>query len=573
MDPRLAAAVGLSPDAPQGASPNGAPAGISYKQAKLQHASYAENCDIWSELDKLYKGGYTVARAAGKFLPQLVGESPDRYSERQGSAAYINYLGQIVDHFVSAVFSCEIDVSQASDASNAATPGGTGDPTFWSLFSTNADRRQSSFTDVMKCALRQALLKQRWYVGVDLPAPNPFQPAPASLSDEQKLGVTRGYIYEIPVEQVINWDTDLETGLFKWCVVARLERPQAGPFAAPNTIRETFKIWQQTPDGKVGWDLYVIEYPADKTPKDDDPVMWSAGDVVTFPQIPIVALEIADAFWVGNKVGPLGKEHYQRRSALVSAENKNLTAIPVYEQGPEIPAIGGSISAAVEDPTRGMNFTGKAGRQGWLVTGSGDKVYYAEPSGAAYSIIDAQISGVKDEMFRVVHQMAAAIANNSASLGRSGESKSQDRASEAIVLKEFGRIVRAFTKKVYNLVAAVRQENVVWVINGLDAYDSEDRALLITEATQMPMVQINSRTFRVEYQKSVASKLLPALNTQTKQVMAKEIEDSVDSEQEMKSMMDDAKKDALSDPDTAQQMAGAPAKPAPPPPGKGPPAK
>ncbi len=513
-----------------------APASIPYAIATQCHEHYAANVDVWSELSELYKGGYALAANAQRFLPRLVGEHDARYADRLKAAAYINYLGQIVDYFVSALFAHDLNVTEAGDASDTGTVGSTGDPVFWSCFAANADRRGGAINDVLKTAFRTALLKQRAYVGCDLPRPDAVAP-PVSALDEEQLGLTRGYVYEIPVEQVINWKRDDETGVFQWCVLRRSEHAAESPFRARGNVVETFKVWTRDAASVVRWDVYAIEYEPSKPPKPEAIVSWVRGDETSFRSIPIHALELSDAFWVGNKVGPLAKEHYQRRSTLVSSENKNLCAIPVYKAGPEVPSVGGSISLNSEDPERGHDFTTRAEARGYVVTGAQDEIYYAEPSGTCYELVDKQISALKDEMFRVVHQMAASVSNNRSALGRSGLSKQQDRAAEAIVLGEFGSIVRGYAKQLYECVAEMRGESIVWVTSGLDEYDAQDRESLVTEAAQMDLVSIPSRTFKIEYKTSIAGKLLPTLNPQTKKVIRDEIEAGVENEQEMSSLL------------------------------------
>ncbi len=524
--------------------------GIPYGILKQTHPSYTEASDTWAELDVLYKGGYTVAKNASKLLPTLVGEQPERYTDRVGCAAYVNYLGQIIDHFVSGVFSHDLTVTEAADADDPNTPGGKADMPYWSMFSADADRRGNSFADVMKCAFRQALLKQRWYVCADLPAPDAVMPS--SAADEKAQGLTRGYIYEIPVEQIINWETDDQSGRFKWCVINQSAMRQDGPTAPRNTITETFKLWTRDPATSViRWDTYAIEYSPDKPPKPEDIAIQKAGGTTTFDQIPILALEVSDAFWVGNKVGPLGKEHFQRRTALVSAEARNLCAIPVYQAGNEVPEVGGGFSANGEDPERGTGFTDRVRNKGYVVVGGNDKIYYAEPSGACYEVIDGQIAGVKDEMFRVVHQMASAVNNNRAAQGRSGDSKKQDRAAEALVLGEFGKICRAFAKKVYDTISSMRKEDVVWTTSGLDSYDAEDRPTLVLEAVQLENIPIPSETFEVEYRAALADKVLPTLNPQTKKTIRAEIVAGVAAKLAAKKVMDDAQQKAALDPKPA----------------------
>src|SRR6516162_8544660 len=89
----------------------------------LKQRNEAHLGDTWRELGDLYTGGYQILASARRYLPQMVGEGDERYAERVKVAAYLCYLGQIVDFFVANLFSHELKVAPAADANDPNTPG------------------------------------------------------------------------------------------------------------------------------------------------------------------------------------------------------------------------------------------------------------------------------------------------------------------------------------------------------------------------------------------------------------------------------------------------------------------
>ena len=247
-----------------------------------------------------------------------------------------------------------------------------------------------------------------------------------------------------------------------------------------------------------------------------------------------------------HDVGHAGKIGERRvahgRSILVEAENKSMMAVPWIKRGPEMSGIGDALpSTTQQDPNRGSHPVRRFQNQGWVALGSDDDIGFAEPEGKAYAHVARELDALKDEMHRVVHQMAASVSNKSGSVARSGDSKKQDRAAESIVLGQFGKDVREFAKRIYAMVSQARGEDVVWVARGLDRFDHDDRAVLIVEAVQVDLVNIPSSTFKKEYKIRLASSLAPNLTAATQDVIRDEIQKGVDDDEkhaeEMKKQM------------------------------------
>lgn len=506
---------------------------MKYGQLKQTHPEYHGRA--WAELDDFLAGGYRMEERAGHYLPQLVGETPQRYQERLKTAAYIGYVGRILNRFVANVFARNLVVTPDDAAAGAWDPG------FYELFAKDADRQQTPFAIMMRKALLMALLKQNHVIGIDTPTPSelgieePF----TSRADEDRSGVTRVYLYDVPVESMLDWKRE-QDGSYRWVVLWRTINERESPRDSREEIVEEFKLWEMR-DGTAVWTIYRTEpYKQGESPKDEDDLIVHAQGVTTFPRIPLIPFDLPFDLWVGNQIGPIQKEHFRRRTTLVSSQNRSLYAVPLIRLGSEAPGMGGPIPAEVQmDPNRAQDPKESLAQKGYLVLGRDDDLSFPEPSGAAYALTYQQIRDLVDEMHLVVDQMAASIQATSTALGRSGESKRADRSSFEIVLSDLGERVRQFALKVYGAVAEIRDERIGWTVHGCDEFDVDDRDGLFSEAARFDMINIPSPTFRRAYATRLALKLVPDADPETKKVIQEEIRAGVEAESNMSALLRD----------------------------------
>jgi len=246
----------------------------------------------------------------------------------------------------------------------------------------------------------------------------------------------------------------------------------------------------------------------------------TGGGATTFKQIPILELDVPAGLWVGNKLGVLAREHFQRRSALNAAENKSLFAIPYVKLGPEVTAPGAAMPAEVQqNPNRGRDPRGEFNRRGYVVLGKDDGIGFAEPTGSAYDLVDKQLEKLVDEMFRVVHQMASSVSATKQALARAAASKAEDRRATEIVLAAYGALVRDFAKRIYDCLSAARGESVVWTAHGLDKFELDDRDSILKEALALDAIAIPSTTFRQTYKTKIALALVGNVPPETQDVI------------------------------------------------------
>jgi len=520
------------------------PSPLRYDTITQTHPEY--DGARFEQIEDLYEGGWRIMRKAEKYLPKLALEHKEHYETRCKTAAYMPYFGQIVDQFGADLFAQPLSIQPASDADNPNTPGDVPDKEFYPELATNIDNTGTTLEEMAGTLLTCALKHRRAYLMIDSPDVSAVEP-PANLAEEDEVGARRCYAYEVEGNQVIDWKWDSKAKRFEWVIIATKEQERLTPEGKRDTIRETYTIWKMDL-GVAIWTRYAISYDPDKPPKAETLVQVEAEGSTSFDRIPLLRFELPKGLWVGNKIGPQALEHWRRRSSLVGAEGRSCVAVPVISLGPELPAKGRATSEVAENPNRGRDPVGQFEKQGFVVLGHEDKAEFIEPLGHAYEIIDKQIEGVRESMFSVNHQMAASIRPSATALGRSGLSKQKDEDKTTKVLSALGRFVREFWRSVYDVIANVRKEAVVWVPHGLDGYETDDREQVLEEAISLQAVAVPSQTFRKEHAKRMVKKLLPGLPPETVATISDEIDKGIEGEQEIRELTQDVQKDMLENP-------------------------
>ena len=525
---------------------------MKYGTLRQTHPEY--RASLWRKLEDLYVGGFQILDRAKEYIPIQVGELPDRYAERISHAEYINYLGMVVDSYAANLFAQEPVLT--SESGEQLEP-------FWAEFGKNANLKGDDFSRVMREVFTTAILKQRSYIACDFPASDIV---PNTRADEDALGSTRGYAFEVCPEELVDWNyadvvrrtvplksgaqVEYSFGLLSWAILRREICKRETPEGDRDTFVEEFRVWKLAPDGHAAWELYrtAPRKRTDAPPQDEDDIPLASDGTTTFRQIPIVEMCIPPGLWLGNKLGPLALALFRRRSALLASENRSLFPIPVFKHGPEVGAVGGALPPdAQQSPSRGHDPIGTAERLGALGIGYQDDFLFVEPAGKAHELVDKQLASAVDEFFRVAHMMASSISSTSQALGRSGVSKEQDYRAMGVVLEAYGAIVKDAAARVHDVIAEARGEDIEWKVIGLDKFDVVDRAIVLEEAKTLSLVTIPSNTFRAHWQTKVALALLGNTTPEQQAAIQDEIERGVAAEEQMRQLLLEDMQDASED--------------------------
>ena len=500
-----------------------------------RHEDY--DAELWTRLDLLHKGGYAIQKAADKFIDKAPQEPEQYYKWRCKTTSYINHMARVIGHLVGGLFGVPLKVSvETEDA--AKSPATTPDEAFYKTFALDCDLKGTDFSQFMRERLVKALVQKRALIGVDMPV---GEMGAVNRAQEEAQGVGRAWLYEIDLAAMLDWEVD-DKNRFQWCKLVKKVYDRSDPLGNHSSYYYEFKIWKLLADGtsasgsRASYEVYrSATVTSDEQIDKDEPLEQVTPPAATsFKQIPIVNLELPEAVWAGNQLGPLCTEHYNGRSDLRGAMCRSLVEIPYVKRGPEIGGVHDALpSETQQNPSRGHDPVQQAKSKGFVALGSGDEIGFAGPSGTAFEMTAAELSRTREEIYGSMHTMALALANTASTVQRSGESKKEDRSATLVILDFLGDTVREMAQSVYDRVSDGRAEKAEWKASGVDSYDDEDRTLLIEEATEVGMLNIPSPTFHRKYLGTVAVTLVPKASQAEKAAILEEIEKNFTDEMAM----------------------------------------
>ena len=204
----------------------------SHKDLYSQHPEYDPLLN--HKLSLLYKGGFDIQRYAKLFLKRLPGlESPQAYQSRLEGCSYVPYLSEYITLLGASLFSEELEMKTPADSQDPSTAGSEMVDDFYKEFSRSCDLNGRSFHQFMHDQLECSLYQLKVYIAVDFPQQDPTLPAPVNRKQEKEMGLSRGYAYTIPYDNVIDWKKDDSTGNFIWMKEFEEVLPDDDPLAIP----------------------------------------------------------------------------------------------------------------------------------------------------------------------------------------------------------------------------------------------------------------------------------------------------------------------------------------------------
>lgn len=461
---------------------------IPYGFFKTRHPKYKAN--YWKRCRAFYEGGPTLLEDRSfldSVFPKHRKESNSVYSQRQSMAFYTNYCGEIIDHLVAKLASDPIKVDTGEKHA------------FYDSFLADCSPkggRRKPFDRLVRDAVITAMqCKDSWFL-VDMPDTGTFKAS--SLAEQEASGALDAWVVEVAPESVIDWEEN-HTGELEWALIMYKSNKRGGITTGRNICREEYWAYNQE-----GWQKYVIEYPKDKEPKDHDPVVLEAEGFHAFGRVPLVRLELPDGLWAMSKLESVAREHFNKRNALAWSEYKSLLPVLYEFLAPPDALLQGPASD--EDRAvaqlRGSGYVQERGDK--------DRAEWVAPPPAPFTHALDSTNSLRDEMHRVVHQMALSADNKGSMLRRSGESKAQDAAASNVVLEAIGEIARDFAEEVLNMVASGRSDaEEQWSIQGYTDFETlSPYAILEEESVLDTSVEIPSPTFKQIRKLSLVKKLL-----------------------------------------------------------------
>lgn len=474
----------------------------TYKKLNQKHPEW--DGPYWRRCRALYAGGKKLLKDPAVLrdvFPPHLNEHPTVYDERCRRAYYIPYAGEVIDMITSALFSEDLSMESEPEAdewyedweSDVSPPGGS----------------KQTLQQFLKEQVTTALLCKRAWTLIDLPTiedvmrdaiksgrATDIGGSPSSLLEQEKLGLLDAYACPLDPEAVWDWECDRD-GRLTWCLVHYQMAQRDGIEGDRDTITERWMYYTDTT-----WQRYEITYHRTRPPADGIEIPLVSEGKHTFGCVPVLRMELSDGLWAMGKIESIAVAHLNKRNALSWAQYKSLFPVMVHYAGP--PDV---MNPVTEDPDRAVNQTIGQGHVAQL--GDKDRLEYVGPETGAYVIAAQDLKDLRDEMHRVVHQMAMSVDNSAAALQRSGESKQVDQEATAIVLREFGKITREHAVTMYEVVQRGRGDAPSeWSCEGMDGYSDTTVESVVTQAQTLEVVSIPSATFQQQFKYQVARRVL-----------------------------------------------------------------
>lgn len=466
------------------------------KLSALDTRNPTYDADRWCELEALAKGGKSFKKLLSLFLPQNPVEPDDIYTQRRGQAHYRSYMGSIINLYVGWLFAASFSVKAYERGTE--TPVAEVDA-FYGQFQENVGN-ETQLSAFMKERFREALTTQNSAWLVELPSDDGAPPKDKAEYEKRKLG--NASLKAISQHEIYDWEED-ETGALKWVNIHTCFDTRESWMVARDLVVETWRIYEASVVH-----TFQLKYKKGERPGDPNFDVPPHGEPTPhgFKRVPLVRMSIPKELTIGEQTHDTQLEHFRLDNALSWLIRRTCYAQPVFN---------------VED---GENNPPRMGAGYAIMIGKDDKVGWTSPPVAPFDVLQKNIDNKRDDIYRVVHQMAQAVDNNAETVGRSADSKEIDAAATRIMLNAYGALVGAPIETTYELISEAREEGTYeWSVEGFSGYDTATVASLIANAKQARTLGIPSQTFHKELCTKVALAFHPEVDQRVKDDMRQEI--------------------------------------------------
>jgi hypothetical protein len=470
---------------------------MKIKDLKSQHPEY--DVQLLTKYELLYEGGHKFLEQVVLFLPKRAAEGMKLYNERLSRAFYIGYVGPVIDYFTSNLFAfnANINLDKAKSKSIKAK-----DNPFYGEFLADSDRKGSDFNQFFKEVFTQTLIHQQSFILIDFPLLDPDSPPPQNYREQEAAGLLRAYMVHFTKQDLIDWQYDAH-GNYEWMKFYTTYRYKES-YDQPEVIRHRWYIYD-----KLGFIIYQFDEDKSRNEAIDqkDAMVVAQGPHSLPGHVPIYSLAVSKGLWVMNKLASVQMELFNLDNALAWQEYQGHYAMPIVK---------------LKD---GKDFKQKMGESYYIKLETEESFEWAEPEGRMMEVGLKRREMLKDEMFRIIHQLSLSVKQTKSQTRQSGNSKQEDRHATEVVLRAFGDIIRVGMQSVLNWISQARQDEIEWDVSGFNTFDTESTTEKLAQVLQLRAINIHSETFNKELEKRTVDYYLEDSNQETKEQIKKEIDD------------------------------------------------
>lgn len=436
----------------------------------------------------LYAGGRRWHALRETWLPKHPEEALETHRERLARALYHNHVGPITDMLGAAVFT-----------EPPAVDGLKGE--WLADWLGNVDREGTALGAWCRERLVDALVERKVFAWINLPARDPAAPTPVSRADETNAGLLSAFLVAFTAEQVIDWEVDGD-GRLAWLMIRDVVEQRASVDVQRTQVHRWTCI-DRTSIRRWTWSSTTNQSaPTAEAEADEQPVVKHG-----LGELPVACLELPEGLYALGKLTDPAIAHIRARNDLSWALHRG--AHPLLY----IKAKWGETKRPVLGPGY------------YLSLDPDDGIGYAETSGASHKLLAEDTVQLREELYRVVHQMAVGADSDASRARSSGESKQADWKAMEIVLSALAEKVRGFMVDVLRLVARARGDQTARPsITGLDGWQEEDLEVWLAAAAMATDAHQLSATFRKEVAKRQAKRVLVGASEEVLEAVRTEID-------------------------------------------------
>lgn len=456
--------------------------------------------EVIADYRALYAGGDEFKKRIVRFLHQNEMEPGPTYDLRCREASYRSYVGPIVDYFSAFLMSSAFTARAKDDAGGTVEPDDS-----YNKFNDDCDGNGTDLDAFLRARAADALVSRRAWWLLELPSDEGI--APQDRAEWEARGLGTVVVHHVHPGDVLDWSYD-GAGELEWVTTFTCTRAKRDPRAPQPKMRHEWRIYD-----RVNVEVYAVELTAGEAMPSDIPQVASVPH--GFVGVPIVCLDVSHAFWVLNRIAAPQVEHFRLSSGLGWAIRRSCYAMPIFK-------LDAGADGDYRPPKMGTGY--------YLMIGTKDSMEWSAPPDGVFSVLRQEITSQKDEIYRMVHQMALGVENNAASVGRSGESKLADAEAIKVILTSLGALMRCAIEKTYQLISEARKDPHTWSVEGLDVYDDIDAAPLADAIASTLPLDIPSPTFLREVKTRLALALVAGADQATKDKIRTEIHKAITDE-------------------------------------------
>lgn len=470
---------------------------ITKKTLDQKHECY--DAERWCDLAALSKGGKLFHTRINRFLPKNPMEPELRHGMRKKQARYYSYIGAISNLYVAWLFAAGFEIKPYKRDSEK--PIDSPDK-FYSKFQANVGG-ETSLKTFMKDRFREAMTTGHAVWVCELPPADPSLLVQSQL-DYERLGLGNASLLARDASDLLDWECD-EKGQLEWAILKSKYKPRKSWAGGRNTTVEQWRVYD-----RELVHTFELEYDDQNPPTEDTAIPLKSSAPHGFKRVPVMRVSIPEEMCIGEQTHDAQIAHFQLDAALSWAMKMTCYPMPIFH-------LEGGASGEGGIPTMGAGHG--------IVLGEKETMSWSSPPGDTFQTIAKDRDSKRDEIFRIVHQMAQGLDNNAETVGRSADSKEIDAAATRIMLNAYGEIVGKVIEETFELISEARGDrDYEWSVKGFSGYDTATASSLIANVKFAKDTGVPSQTFMREISKKAALSLVPELEPKVKDTIRREIE-------------------------------------------------